>query len=132
MASIDAEFETVWGWKTCEVSEIWRKSNEARKLEAGQSQKRIIVRGTSIGRHLSEVRTLGPTSPTSSIVSVHDAGDADGPPQPSSSVPSGLPEDLHRRTLPSLKAIGLLDSLETGRTRAEVRSTPPPSQSREW
>jgi hypothetical protein len=57
MASIDTEFETVWGWKACEISETWRMHNNARKLEAGQSQKRTTARGSSILRHLSEVQT---------------------------------------------------------------------------
>jgi hypothetical protein len=129
MASIDTEFETVWGWKACEISETWRMHNDARKLEAGQSQKRITTRGSSIGRHLSEVRTLGPSS-TSSIVPLDDSDD---PPQQSSSAPSRLHKESDSRTLPSLKAVGLLDTFEPRRGHGETRSTLPPlSKSREW
>ena len=138
MISVDADFETVWGWRACEISETWRKHNEARKLEAGQSQKRITAGGSSsqtIGRHLtpriSELKPRGPTSATTSTTStiVH-VDDVDDPRQPSS---SRYPDDPGRRTLPSLKAVGLLDSFETRRTNTESRTMLPPlSKAREW
>jgi hypothetical protein len=133
MLSVDTDFETVWGWRACDISETWRQHNEARKLEAGQPQKRITVGGTSgqtIGRHLSELKTRGPTATTSSIVPVDDADDSH---QPSSSRPSRFTEDSDRRTLPSLKAVGLLDSFEGRRTHADTQPRLPPlSKAREW
>lgn len=132
MISVDADFETVWGWRACEISETWRKHNEARKLEAGQSQKKITDGSSSqtFGRHLSvEPMPRGPPSvtTTSTIVPVDDVDDSHQPP------PSRLPDDSSRRTLPSLKAVGLLDSFETRRTNTETRSILPPlSKAREW
>lgn len=133
MISVDADFETVWGWKACEISETWRNHNEARKLEAGQSQRRIAAGGSSsqtIGRHLSELKMRGPSATTSTVISADDADDSH---QPSTSVPSIFSDDSDRRTLPSLKAVGLLDSFDTRRTNTETRSTLPPlSKAREW
>ena len=133
MISVDADFETVWGWRACDISETWRKHNEARKLEAGQSQKRIAAGGSSsqsIGKHLSELKSRGPTATTSTIVPVDDLDD---PRQSSSSSSSRYPDDPGRRTLPSLKAVGLLDSFETRRTNTETRAMLPPlSKAREW
>ena len=134
MISVDSDFETVWGWRACEISETWRKHNEARKLEAGQSQKKITAGGSSgqtIGRHLSDLKIRGPSAATSS--SIVPADDADDSHQPSSSIATRYPDDSDRRTLPSLKAVGLLDSFETRRTNAEGKSVLPPlSKAREW
>jgi len=139
MISVDSEFETVWGWRACEISETWRRHNEARKLEAGQSQKRITASGSTgqtIGRHLGELRIQGPTAatPSSSSSSIVPADDSDDSPhQPSSAIASRFHEDLDRRTLPSLKAVGLLDSFENRRTIIEPKSVLPPlSKAREW
>jgi hypothetical protein len=139
MLSVDTEFETVWGWRACEISETWRRHNDARKLEAGQSQKKITAGGSSsqtIGRHLGELKIRGPTAatPLSSSSSIVPADDSDNsPPQPSSSIAARFPEDSDRRTLPSLKAVGLLDSFESRRTNTEPRSVLPPlSKAREW
>lgn len=133
MLSIDRDFETVWGWRACEISETWRRHNEARKLEAGQSQKKITAGGSSgqtIGRHLS---FRGPPPPTSSSSSIVQADDADDSHQPSSSMTSRYPDDSERRTLPSLKSVGLLDSFDNRRTGADPKSVLPPlSKSREW
>lgn len=133
MLSVDTDFETVWGWRACEISETWRNHNEARKLEAGQSQKKLTTGGTSgqtIGRHLSELRTRGPSTTTSTIVPVDDVDDSR---QPSSSKPSRFADDSERRTLPSLKAVGLLDSFEARRANTEARTMLPPlSKAREW
>jgi len=133
MLSIDRDFETVWGWKACEISETWRRHNEARKLEAGQSQRSITAGGFSgqtIGRHLS---FRGPPPRTSSSSSIVPADDADDPPQPSSSTAARYPDDSDRRTLPSLKSVGLLDSFDNRRTNADPKSVLPPlSKSREW
>jgi hypothetical protein len=135
MLSVDSDFETVWGWKACEISETWRKHNDARMLEAGQSQKRIAAGGSSsqtIGRHLSELRSRGPSAATtsSSIVPADDVDDSHPPP---SSMTSRYPDDSDRRTLPSLKAVGLLDSFDIRRTNTEPKSMLPPlSKAREW
>lgn len=133
MLSIDREFETVWGWKACEISETWRRHNDARKLEAGQSQKRITAGGSSgqtIGRHLS---FRGPPPVTSSSSSIVPADDVDDPHQPSSSIASRHSGDSDRRTLPSLKSVGLLDSFDNRRTNTDPKSVLPPlSKSREW
>ena len=132
MISVDADFETVWGWRACEISETWRNHNEARKLEAAQPQKRITAGGTSsqtMGRHLVELKSRGSSATTSTIVPVDDVDD---PRQPSSSS-SRYPDDPGKRTLPSLKAVGLLDSFETRRTNTESRTMLPPlSKAREW
>lgn len=135
MITVDNEFETVWGWKACEISETWRQHNEARKLEAGQTKK-ITAGGSSsqsIGRHLGELTIRGPpvaTASSSSIAPVDDPDDS--PRQQSSSTTSRYPES-DRRTLPSLKAVGLLDSFENRRTNTESRSVLPPlSKAREW
>jgi len=131
MISVDADFETVWGWKACEISETWRKHNEARKLEAGQSQKRIAAGGSSsqaIGRHLTELKSRGPSATRSTIVPIDDTD----PRQPSSSS-RYRPDDSDGRSLPSLKAVGLLDSFEIRRTNTETRAMLPPlSKAREW
>ena len=137
MISVDSDFETVWGWRACEISETWRQHNEARKLEAGQSLKRIAAGGSStqtIGRHLSELRVRGPPAGTSSSSSIVPADDLDDSPrQPSTSITSRFQEDSDGRTLPSLKAVGLLDSFESRRTNAEPKSVLPPlSKAREW
>jgi len=133
MLSVDSDFETVWGWKACEISETWRMHNSARKLEAAQSQRRItagISSGQTIGRHLSDPKVRGPLATTASIVAADDADDSH---QSSSSTASRFADDSGRRTLPSLKAVGLLDSFETSRTSTETRSVLPPlSKAREW
>ena len=108
--------------------------NEARKLEAGQSQRKITAGGSSgqtIGRHLS-FRGPPPITPSSS--SIVQADDADDSPQPSSSTASRYPDDPDRRTLPSLKSVGLLDSFDNRRTNnTDPKSVLPPlSKSREW
>lgn len=132
MLSVDTDFETVWGWRACEISETWRKHNEARKLEAGQSQKKAAAGGNSIGRHLSELRVRGPIAATSSSSSIVPVDDADDLHQPSSSTASMFPRDSERRTLPSLKAVGLLDSFESRRTTDPKSVLPPLSKAREW
>lgn len=101
MASIDTEFETVWGWKACEISEIWRRSNEAQKLKAGWSQKKTTARGSSISRHLSEAYALEPSATESSIVPFDDLEDL---PQMAFSMTSSFPEVSDSQTLPSLNA----------------------------
>lgn len=136
MLKVDSEFETVWGWRACEISETWRKHNDARKLEAGQTQKKITAGGSSsqtIGRHFTfrppPVTTI-PSSTSSSIVPVDDMDDSH---QPSSSTGSRYPDDSERRTLPSLKSVGLLDSFDNRRTNNEPKSVLPPlSKAREW
>lgn len=137
MLDVDREFETVWGWKACEISETWRMHNEARKLEAGQTR-RITAgpsSGQAIARHLSfQGPTVGTSSSSSSssIVPVDDADDSHSHHQ-SSSISPRYPDDSERRTLPSLKSVGLLDSFDNRRTNADSRSTLPPlSKPREW
>jgi hypothetical protein len=68
------------------------------------------------------------------VIVIVPADDSDDSPrQPSSSIASRFPEDSDRRTLPSLKAVGLLDSFESRRTNTEPRSVLPPlSKAREW
>jgi len=133
MLSVDTDFETVWGWRACEISETWRQHNEARKLEAGESQRRITAGGGSgqtIGRHLSELKIRGPAAITSSTIVPAD--DVEDSRPSSSSITSRFPEGSGR-TLPSLKAVGLLDSFETRRTNTEPKSVLPPlSKAREW
>ena len=127
MISVDAEFETVWGWRACEISETWRNHNESQKLEAGQTQKELISRGSS-GRTIGRP---GAISLSSSIVLVDDSDNS--PRQSSSSMAPRHPGDSDRLTLPSLKAVGLLDSFESRRTNPESRSALPPlSKAREW
>jgi len=143
MISVDTEFETVWGWRACDISETWRKHNDARKLEAGQTRKTTIgpSSGQTIGRHLGELRIQAPaatsttiTTASSSSSSIVPADDSDDSPhQQSSSIPTRFPEDSDRRTLPSLKAVGLLDSFDNRRTTADPKSVLPPlSKAREW
>jgi len=76
MITVDDDFETVWGWRVCEISETWRKHNEARKLKPGRSQKSITAGGSlgkTIGRHLSELKIRGPSAARpSSIVPADD------------------------------------------------------------
>jgi hypothetical protein len=131
MLAVDSNFETVWGWKACEISETWRKHNEARKLEAGQTRKTTAgpSSGHAIGRHLS-FRGLPSTIPSSSsIVPVDDTDDPHQPPPMSSRYPA----DPERRTLPSLKSVGLLDSFDNRRTNSDPKSAfPPLSKAREW
>jgi hypothetical protein len=133
MLSVDTDFETVWGWRVCDISETWRRHNEARKLVAGQPQKRIAAGGTSsqtVGRHLSELKIRGPSATKSSDVPVNDGDDSHQLP---SSRPSGFPEDSYERTLPSLKALGLLDLSEGERTHVDTQPRLPPlSKGREW
>lgn len=132
MLTIDREFETVWGWKACEISETWRRHNEARKLEAGHSQKRITAGGSSgqtAGRHIN-FRGPPPVTSSSSIVQADDVDDSH---PPSASIAPRYPDDEERRTLPSLKSVGLLDSFESRRTNTDPKSVLPPlSKSREW
>ena len=98
MLAVDSDFETVWGWKVCEISETWRKHNKARKLEAGQTRK--VTGGPSSGQEIGR--------------------------HPS-------PGDSERRTLPSLKSVGLLDSFDNRRTNSDQKSALPPlSKAREW
>ncbi|KAF9653312.1 hypothetical protein BDM02DRAFT_3182854 [Thelephora ganbajun] len=86
MLSIDSDFETVWGWKACEISETWRRHNEARKLEVGQSQR--TTTGGSEGplqqrrRRRRRLRRLMLRTILTN--------------QPSSSITSRFPEDLER------------------------------------
>lgn len=141
MISVDAEFETVWGWRACDISETWRQHNEARKLEAGQTRKITAgpSSGQTIGRHLGELRIRAPaatttiTTASSSSSSIVPADDSDDSPrQQSSSIPTRFPEDSDRRTLPSLKAVGLLDSFDNRRTADPKSVLPPLSKAREW
>ena len=55
MIGIDNEFETVWGWRTCEISEMWQKhnENEAQKFEAGYPQKDSCHRNLRPSNHLT-------------------------------------------------------------------------------
>lgn len=133
MLKVDSEFETVWGWKACEISETWRKHNDARKLEAGQTR-RITAgpsSGQTIGRHLS-IRgpPLATSSSSSSIVQADDTDDSHNPSPPTT---FRYPDDPDRRTLPSLKSVGLLDSFDNRRTNTDPKSVLPPlSKAREW
>ena len=132
MLAVDSDFETVWGWKACEISETWRKHNEARKLEAEQTRKVTggPSSGQAIGRHLS---FRGPPPITSSSSSIVQADDTDDSHLPPSSITSRYPEDSARRTLPSLKSVGLLDSFDNRRTNRDPKSALPPlSKAREW
>ena len=109
MLAVDSDFETVWGWKACEISETWRKHNEAKGLEAGRTRKVTDgpSSGQTIGRHLS-LRGPPPITLSSSIVQADDTGDSH---LLHSSITPRYTE-YSESTLPSLKSFGLLDSFE--------------------
>ena len=126
MITTDGEFETVWGWRPCEISETWRKHNEARKLEAGQSRKRITAGGSS-GQtvNLNELKIREPAAVTPpSLIGPADDSD-DSPHQPLPPMISKFSEDSDWRTLPSLKAVGLSDSFEAGTNNNPKSALPP-------
>jgi len=134
MLAIDSDFEAVWGWKPCEISEKWRKHNEARKFEAGHTRK--ITSGpapenTSGGNFSFREPPPSPKTSSSSSAIIR-ADDKDDFHQPSS-ITSRYPGDSEWRTLPSLRSVGLLDSFDNRRTNSNPGSALPPlSKAREW
>lgn len=135
MLDVDREFETVWGWRACEISETWRMHNETRKLEAGQTRKITAgpSSGQTIARHLSFQGPPTLATSSSSSSSIVPADDVDDSHQHSSSISPRYSDDSERRTLPSLKSVGLLDSFDNRRSSSDLRSALPPlSKPREW
>lgn len=131
MHTLDRESETVWGWRTCEISETWRKYNEARKSEASRTR-RVTAgppSGRTIGRNL--IPLAGP--PITSFPPIVLADGTGDPHLPPPSITSRYSGDLEWRTLPSLESVGLLDSFDNRRTNSDPKAPLPPlSKGREW